>query len=86
MQRDKKDQFGYGDVWIWTAIYQDTKLVISWPVGIRNAAHARVFISDLKERLATRVQMTTDGLKIHLETVDEAFSANIDYATPSGTS
>jgi IS1 family transposase len=77
---DKKGQFGYGDVWTWTAIDADSKLIISWYVGLRNADHARVFMFDLKDRLANRVQLTTDGLRAYLEAVDDAFGADIDYA------
>lgn len=76
---DKKGQFGYGDVWTWTAIDADTKLIISWYIGLRNAEHARAFIYDLKDRLANRVQLTTDGLKAYLEAVDEVFGCDIDY-------
>lgn len=58
----------------------DSKLIASWYVGLRNAEHAKIFISDLKDRLANRVQLTTDGLKAYLEAVDDAFGADIDYA------
>lgn len=77
---DKKDQFGYGDVWTWTAIDADTKLIVSWFVGLRCAEHARLFMHDLKDRLANRVQLTTDGLRAYLEAVEQAFGADIDYA------
>lgn len=77
---DKKGQFGYGDVWTWTAIDADSKLVISWYVGLRNAEHAKLFMNDLADRLACKVQLTTDGLKAYLEAVEEAFGAGIDYA------
>ena len=77
---DKKGQFGYGDVWTWTAIDADTKLVPSFMVGSRDGDAAKQFIDDLKSRLAHRVQLTTDGLKVYLEAVEEAFGADIDYA------
>src|SRR4030043_2345085 len=48
---DKKGHFGYGDVWTWTAICADTKLVPSWLVGSRNADTASTFINDLASRL-----------------------------------
>ena len=73
-------EFGYGDVWTFTAIDADTKLVPSWLVGERNAFCAYEFISDLKDRLANRVQITTDGHSMYLEAVEDAFGANIDYA------
>jgi IS1 family transposase len=73
-------QFGYGDVWTWTAIDADTKLVPCWLVGERNSADARVFIDDLAGRLANRIQLTTDGHRPYLQAVEDAFGANIDYA------
>ena len=77
---DKKDQFGYGDVWTWTAIDADTKLVPSWFIGLRNAECAYEFISDLASRLSHRVQLTTDGHKAYLSAVEKTFGANNDYA------
>ncbi len=77
---DKKGQLGFGDVWTWTAIDADTKLVPTFMVGARNAATAHLFISDLAGRLASRAQLTTDGLKMYLSAVEDAFGADIDYA------
>jgi len=77
---DKKGQFGYGDVWTWTAICADTKLVPSWLVGSRDAETASTFIEDLASRLAHRIQLTTDGHRAYLEAIEEAFGADIDYA------
>lgn len=75
-----KGQFGYGDVWTWTAICADTKLVPSWLVGNRDAETASIFITDLASRLANKVQLTTDGLKAYIAAVEGAFGADIDYA------
>ena len=77
---DKKGEFGYGDVWTWTAIDPDSKLILTWFVGMRNAQCATYFMRDLKDRLANRVQLTTDGLRAYLEAVDTAFGDEIDYA------
>jgi len=77
---DKKGVYGFGDVWTWTAIDSDTKLVASWFIGRRNAEHAKIFMNDLADRLTNKVQLTTDGLKAYLEAIDDAFSADIDYA------
>src|SRR5437870_3637874 len=74
-------EFGYGDVWTWTAIDADTKLIPCWLVGERNLEDAVAFIDDLAKRLAKRVQLTTDGHKPHLKAVEAAFGADIDYAT-----
>ena len=73
-------QFGYGDVWTWTAIDADTKLVPCWFVGTRGAHAATAFMRDLASRLANRVQLTTDGHHVYLNAVDEAFARDIDYA------
>jgi IS1 family transposase/lambda repressor-like predicted transcriptional regulator len=75
-----KGAFGYGDVWTWTAIDADTKLVPSWAVGRRDGFTAAAFIRDLADRLASRVQLTTDGHKPYLEAVEGAFGNAIDYA------
>jgi IS1 family transposase len=77
---DKKGQFGFGDVWTWTAICADTKLVPSWYIGRRDYESARVFIKDLASRLANRVQLTTDGHKAYLLAVEEAFGYDVDYS------
>lgn len=76
----KKPVEGAGDVWTWTAIDADTKLIVSWLVGNRDGDTAAVFIKDLKTRLANRVQLTTDGHKAYLQAVEDAFGADIDYA------
>jgi IS1 family transposase len=71
---------GVGDVWTWTALCADTKLVPSWLVGSRDAWTAGAFIEDLASRLAHRVQLTTDGNTVYLEAVEGAFGADVDYA------
>ncbi len=69
-----------GDVWTWVAIDADTKLVCSWLVGQRDAGCATEFIQDLEKRLANRVQLTSDGLKVYLNAVIDAFANDVDYA------
>ena len=71
--------FGYGDVYTWVAIDADTKLVPCWNVGRRDAVSGEVFIKDLASRLANRVQLSTDGFKVYLTAVEEAFGADIDF-------
>jgi IS1 family transposase len=78
---EKRGQFGYGDVWTWTAIDAETKLVPSWLVSTRDAGAAYEFITDLAGRLRWRVQLTTDAHKAYLSAVEDAFGADIDYAT-----
>ena len=69
-----------GDAWVWVAIDADTKLVPCWLVGTRDAGCATEFIADLERRLANRVQLTTDGHKVYLNAVIDAFADDIDYA------
>jgi IS1 family transposase len=69
-----------GDVWTWTAIDADTKLIASWMVGDRSGDTAKVFVADLASRLANRVQITSDGHRAYLEAVEAAFGAEVDYA------
>ncbi len=71
---------GAGDVWTWTAIDAETKLVPSYYVGARDAYAAQAFIGDLAGRLANRVQLTSDGHKPYLEAIEQSFGADIDYA------
>jgi len=75
-----RGQFGYGDVWTWVAIDADTKLAVSWLVGQRDADAAHALMRDLAFRLATRVQLTTDGYGVYLDAVETAFGSFIDYA------
>src|SRR5579872_1485746 len=69
-----------GDVWTWTAIDADTKLLVSWLVADRKYESAIIFLRDLKERFANRVQLTSDGHRAYLEAVEDAFGDDIDYA------
>src|ERR1700680_2101252 len=69
-----------GDVWTWTAIDADTKLMPSWFVGGRDSDAAIIFMNDLASRLAGRIQLTSDGHKAYLEAVEGAFGADVDYA------
>lgn len=69
-----------GDCWTWTALDADTKLIIAYDCGGRDAEYANAFMQDVADRLATRVQLTTDGHKAYLEAVEGAFGADVDYA------
>ena len=70
---------GAGDVWTWTALENaDSKLILSWAVGGRDAGYALALMDDLRGRITTRVQLTTDGHRAYLQAVEEAFGADID--------
>jgi IS1 family transposase len=69
-----------GDVWTWTAICADTKLIVSWLLGARDLDAALAFTHDLESRLANRVQLTSDGHAAYLSAVDAAFGGDVDYA------
>jgi IS1 family transposase len=77
---EHKGTFGYGDIWTFTAICADTKLVPSFLVGERNARDAEVFLRDLDMRLTNRAQLTTDGHSMYLTSVARVFGNAIDYA------
>ncbi len=77
---ENKGVLGYGDVWTWTAICADTKLIASYMVGGRDGDYARAFVDDLASRLAGRVQLTTDGNHLYLDAVSTAFGGGVDYA------
>jgi IS1 family transposase len=73
-------QQGAGDVWTWTAIDADTKLIVSYTLGDRGAGTANVFMRDVASRITNRIQLTTDGHRVYAEAVEDAFGADIDYA------
>src|SRR5690606_9906750 len=77
---DRKGEFGVGDVWTWTAIDAETKLVPSWHVGTRDGESAAEFVKDLAGRLANRVQIASDGHKAYLEAIEDAFGWDVDYS------
>ncbi len=68
-----------GDVWTWTAIDANTKLIVSWLVGDRNGETACRFVEDIAERLKHRVQINSDGHRVYLQPVGEMFGSDIDY-------
>jgi len=75
-----RDVDGIGDTWTWIALDSETKLIPAWHVGKRDIQDAHFFIHDLKDRLAHRVQLTSDGHKAYLTAVEDAFGADVDYA------
>jgi IS1 family transposase len=77
---DHKGEFGYGDVWTWTAICADSKLVFCWHMGRRDGRNAAIFMDDVASRLANRVQLTTDGYRKYVEAIGGAFGKEIDFA------
>jgi IS1 family transposase len=79
LQKIEKDGV-CGDVWTWAAIDADTKLIPCWSLGQRYASTAKHFVADLADRLADRIQLTSDGLKAYLGAVENAFKGAVDYA------
>lgn len=69
-----------GDVWTWIAIDPETKLIISWYVGLRDGESATEFMKDVKSRLKHRVQITSDGLRSYLDAVEDTFGDDVDFA------
>jgi IS1 family transposase len=77
---ERRGEFGVGSVWTWMALDADTKLIVSWMVGDRDAGSAHQFMKDLAGRLSHRVQLTTDGHAAYLSAVENNFGSDIDYA------
>lgn len=77
---DKKGQFGYGDVWTFTALCADSKVVPTWRIGSRNIETATEFMQDLAGRMKNRIQLTTDGHRMYLDAVDNAFGSEVDFS------
>ena len=69
-----------GDVWTWTALDAESKLIISYLIGGRDSGYALEFMDDIAARVANRIQLTTDGHKAYVEAVEDAFGGGIDYA------
>jgi IS1 family transposase len=80
LPKDKKGKFGYGDVWTFTSLCAESKLVPSWRIGLRDLQNATLFMKDLAGRLKNKVQLTTDGHKMYLEAVEDAFGAEVDFS------
>ena len=78
--RAKAAPINAGDTWTWTAIDADSKLILSWLVGKRDARHAQIVIDDLKNRITHRVQITTDGLRVYADAIENAFGSDVDFA------
>ncbi len=77
---EKKGVLGYRDVYTWTAICADSKIVLSWLVAKRDAKSAKIFMLDVAARLKNRVQLTADGHRPYLEAVEQAFGSEIDFS------
>jgi IS1 family transposase len=80
VKRAKSAPAEAGDVWTWTAIDADSKLLVSWYLGGRDTDAAMHFLTDLRSRLANRIQLTSDGHKAYLQAVDSVFGNDVDYA------
>jgi IS1 family transposase len=76
----KAGKQGDGDCWTWVALDADTKLVVSYLVGLRDSGYAVEFVHYVASRIENRVQLTTDGLKLYIEAIEDAFGGEIDYA------
>jgi IS1 family transposase len=75
-----KEADGWGDVWTWTALDADTKLIVTYYVGDRGKRAAFEFMADCADRIIGRPQITTDALRHYANAIEDAFGANVDYA------
>ncbi len=80
LPRHQRGRDDAGDIWTWTAMDADTKLMVSWLIGKRDTSHGIAFVKDLAGRIANRIQLSTDGHRVYLKAVEEAFGGEIDYA------
>ena len=78
--KSKKGKFGFGDVWTFTALCAETKLIPSWRIGWRDLQNATAFMKDLAGRLTNKVQLTTDGHRMYLDAVEYAFGGEVDFS------
>lgn len=69
-----------GDQYVFVALDADTKLVPSFEVGKRDGQTALALMTDLSRRVARRLQLTTDGFSAYIDSTEEAFGNNVDYA------
>jgi len=77
---DEQKGDGAGSVWTWTALDADSKLIVSYLCGGRDASWGMAFMEDLASRVSTRIQITTDGHRVYADAVEGAFGMNVDYA------
>jgi len=75
-----KGHFGFGDVWTFTSLCADSKLVPAWHIGRRDLQNATAFMKDLAGRLKNKVQLTTDGHRMYLDAVEDVFGGEIDFS------
>lgn len=78
--KNKRGKLGFGDIWTFTALCADSKLVPTWYIGKRDLKCATAFMKDLAGRLSNRVQLTTDGHHMYLDAVERAFGSEIDFS------
>lgn len=69
-----------GDVWVYVALDPESKIVPCYTVGKRDWQHTQVFVSDIAQRVKNRIQLSSDGMNSYMETVEEAFGTDCDYA------
>lgn len=75
----KRDNRNYGSMWTWTAIDARTKLIVSWHLGKRTSRDAHVFARDMARRVKSYVQISTDGLNMYNDALQEAFGRRLDH-------
>lgn len=78
--RPEREADKWGDVWTWTAIDADTKLIVTYFIGDRGKSAAYEFMADCAERIVGRPQITTDALRHYANAIEDAFGADVDYA------
>lgn len=77
--KSKAGQYGVGSVWTFTCIDAETKLIPTFTVGERTACVAKDFLNDVAERMKSRCQVSTDGHRMYLDAVGDAFNGEVDF-------
>ena len=77
---EKQGRLGYGDIWTFVALDADTKLAVSWLVGLREPWYAYEFLKDVKKRVRSRIQLSTDGHHMYFQAAEDTFGTDIDFA------
>jgi IS1 family transposase len=82
LPREMRGADGVGDLWTWTAIDADTKLIVTWHLGKRLRGDAELFVRDLATRiLSERVQITTDGYGVYNDPIQRWFRHRADHGS-----
>ena len=70
----------HGNIWLYTAIDPDTKLMVAWAVGDRTVDTTTELLAMLADRVVNRFELRTDGNVDYITAVRRVFGWRLDYA------